>query len=258
MEATPAWIEEQVPAFLATAFARLGKEGAGGGGEGGEAVDRQSIRQGHAFILAGACLALGLRFASTADKGAAQSVRGVLLHFRRMRETYPGGKGGREGGRDPVARAQRPERPVLEMCLGTAAVALGLVMAGSGDLASFKLLRALRWRADPEVGGATGGRGPSLPSLSPARSSSGRLPAPAPGLLRPPHGAAHGHRFPFPGRGPRRPLSLRLRRRRPGGRSLPAPARPYQRQPVLAPGEGGGVPSFRPSAAREGIRRGRE
>jgi anaphase-promoting complex subunit 1 len=163
---TEEWVEEQVPPFLAAAFARLGK---GEGGreeeeEGGEAVDWQSVRQGHAFILAGACFALGLRYASTEDKVAAASITKVLLHFQRLRETYPGGGGGgggREGGRDGVAMAQRPERPILEMCLGTAAVALGMVMAGSGDLDSFRLLRQLRGRVDSEVreGGREGGRG---------------------------------------------------------------------------------------------------
>jgi len=57
--------------------------------------------------------------------------------------------------------AQRPERPILEMCLGTAAVALGMVMAGSGDLDSFRLLRQLRGRVDSEVrteGGREGGK----------------------------------------------------------------------------------------------------
>ena len=40
-----------------------------------EGVDWQSIRQAHAFILAGGCLALGLRYASTEDQGAAEAIR---------------------------------------------------------------------------------------------------------------------------------------------------------------------------------------
>lgn len=47
--------------------------------------------------------------------------------------------------------AWRLDRPTLEMCLGVVSVALGVVMAGSGDLASLRLLRELRWRIDEEI-----------------------------------------------------------------------------------------------------------
>lgn len=43
-------------------------------------IDWQSIRQAHAFISAGACLSLGLRFASTGDKGAAEAITGVIRY----------------------------------------------------------------------------------------------------------------------------------------------------------------------------------
>lgn len=47
--------------------------------------------------------------------------------------------------------AWRLDRPTLEMCLGVVSVALGVVMAGSGDLASLRLLRELRWRVDEDI-----------------------------------------------------------------------------------------------------------
>ena len=50
--------------------------------------------------------------------------------------------------------AQRPTRPTLEMCLGVTAIALGMVMAGTGDLDCLRTLRALRWRVDAEASGA--------------------------------------------------------------------------------------------------------
>jgi anaphase-promoting complex subunit 1 len=57
----------------------------------------------------------------------------------------------RDSDRDVVALAQRPDRPTLEMCLATTAQALALVMAGTGELRTLRLLRELRWRADGEV-----------------------------------------------------------------------------------------------------------
>ena len=56
---------------------------------------------------------------------------------------------------DPVIRehslAWRPDRPTLEMCLATISIALGMVMAGTGDLDSLRLLRQLRLRIDEDI-----------------------------------------------------------------------------------------------------------
>lgn len=71
-------------------------------------------------------------------------------HFRRLRDSYPSASKP-VASTSATALAQRPERPILEMCLATAAVGLGMVMAGSGDLGAFRLLRELRWRVDAEV-----------------------------------------------------------------------------------------------------------
>jgi anaphase-promoting complex subunit 1 len=137
VEPTEAWVRDQIPKFIRVAYDGLGKDP----GEGSRFIDKQSIRQSHANIIAGGCLALGLRFASTAEEGAVTTIMACLHHFRRLREQ----------DRDPLVLAQRPERPILEMCLATTAIALGLVMAGTGDLACFRLLRELRWRVDGEI-----------------------------------------------------------------------------------------------------------
>jgi anaphase-promoting complex subunit 1 len=39
----------------------------------------------------------------------------------------------------------------LEMCLGCAAISLSMVLAGTGDLETLRLLKVLRWRCDEEV-----------------------------------------------------------------------------------------------------------
>jgi len=266
VQPTSAWIEEQVPPFLAASFARLGnaEEGREEEEEGEAVVDWQSVRQSHAFILAGACFALGLRFASTEDKSAAASIKAVLHHFRRLRETYPGG--GRDGGSDAVAMAQRPERSILEMCLGTAGVSLGLVMAGSGDLDSFRFLRQLRRRVDSEVseggrrgvreGGREGRRerpgecfrlvgvltlGLPVPrTLPPSFPPSFRPFLSSLGDVRKPYGIAYGYRLPFPRRRSSRALSLGYGDCCSGGCALSPPTCAHQRQSVLASGRNGG------------------
>jgi len=37
------------------------------------------------------------------------------------------------------------------MCLGVTSIALAMVMAGTGDLMSLRLLRELRWRVDEGI-----------------------------------------------------------------------------------------------------------
>mmetsp|Transcript_19803 Transcript_19803/g.78869 ORF Transcript_19803/g.78869 Transcript_19803/m.78869 type:complete len:1598 (+) Transcript_19803:94-4887(+) len=45
----------------------------------------------------------------------------------------------------------RPDRSTVESCLGTTAVALSIVMAGTGDIACLRLLRAIRHRLDDDT-----------------------------------------------------------------------------------------------------------
>ena len=66
------------------------------------------------------CMALGLRYAGTADADAAATLRELALRFLRLKSSAAGGK--------PVSKLI--DRPTLEMCVGVAAVALGCVMVG--------------------------------------------------------------------------------------------------------------------------------
>lgn len=66
-----------------------------------------------------------------------------------------GGAGAGAGRGDPpvaYAAARRPERPILEMCLSTSVTALGMIMAGTGDLECLRIMRELRGRVEGEVG----------------------------------------------------------------------------------------------------------
>lgn len=77
-----------------------------------------------------------------------------------------GGAGAGAGRGDPpvaYAAARRPERPILEMCLSTAVTALGMIMAGTGDLECLRVMRELRGRVEGEVG-----RGPTPVDLTPS------------------------------------------------------------------------------------------
>ena len=109
------------------------------GGRAGGAVDREAIAQAHVHALAGACMSVGLRYAGTADAIAAATLREMTLRFVRLKSQCKDGKDG---------LGALIDRPTLETCVGVAAVALSCVMAGTGDLASLRLLRRLRLRLD--------------------------------------------------------------------------------------------------------------
>ena len=115
----------------------------------GGAVDREAIAQAHVHALAGACMSLGLRYAGTADATAAATLREMTLRFVRLKSRC---KDGSHGGLGALI-----DRPTLETCVGVAAVALSCVMAGTGDLASLRLLRRLRLRLDASGGGGANG-----------------------------------------------------------------------------------------------------
>ena len=99
--------------------------------------DPQAVRQANAFIIAGACFSLGLKYAGSANRAAASAIIHRALWFLELRDN-----------KDTVTLTQRPDNSTLITCLCTAAISLAMVMAGTGDLDSFRLLRALRWKCD--------------------------------------------------------------------------------------------------------------
>ena len=149
---TAGWIDAQIPVVVRNSFDHLERQALKASDFRGLvedtskskqediAVDRQAVRQAHAYIVAGACFGMGLRFAGTANSYAASAIAERVRLFRRLRDDN-----------DPASLAQRPERPILEMCLGCAAISLAMVMAGTGDIDTLRLLRELRWRCDEDV-----------------------------------------------------------------------------------------------------------
>ena len=99
--------------------------------------DPQAVRQANAFIISGACFSLGLKYAGSANRVAASAIIERALWFLELRDN-----------KDVATLAQRPDNSTLITCLCTAAISLAMVMAGTGDLDSFRLLRTLRWKCD--------------------------------------------------------------------------------------------------------------
>lgn len=132
VQPTEEWLKSQVPVFLQKYHADPKSSS--------EELDHEALRQAHAYILAGGCFAIGLRYAGTSNASAHQLLLKHVKYFAAGCGTEPGSK----------EWTQR-DRPALETCLNTAALGLGMVMAGTGDLEALKLLRAQRRRMDPEI-----------------------------------------------------------------------------------------------------------
>lgn len=135
MEPTNEWVDRQIPEFLNKLSAK------------GADIDWLLVSQTKANLAAGACLALGLRFCGTADATAKDVLIARLLGFR-------------DAPRSDAHVALMASRPTpddidaitLETCQSTVAFALGMVMAGTGDLEALRALRSLRKKSSLETG----------------------------------------------------------------------------------------------------------
>ncbi|GAA5839235.1 hypothetical protein JCM9279_002636 [Rhodotorula babjevae] len=111
------WVEGQVPAFLSTALAQAGK-----------AAD-PDLEVARWSIVAGACFAIGFKYAGT----AAAEAHATLIFFldRLTRSSFL----------KSASVQSKIKRHALRSSLGVVAVALSMVMAGTGEL---NVLRRLR------------------------------------------------------------------------------------------------------------------
>ncbi|XP_061376792.1 anaphase-promoting complex subunit 1 isoform X2 [Danaus plexippus] len=122
IEPTEEWVENQVAESIRKyCFVKPVEEN----------VDYEAMNQAYCNIIAGACFALGLRFAGTGDEEA----RDVTLCFA-DRLLRLGGK--------PLADLVGPS--TLEACTCVCLLAAGMIMCGRGDLSVLRVCRRLRVR----------------------------------------------------------------------------------------------------------------
>jgi hypothetical protein len=151
VEGSAAWVDAQLPPFLAAALeAQPGGQQQPGDDPtlGNGPQDRESMATAAAYIRAGACLSLGLRFAGTCDAGAASELRRHVLLFMELKRA-----------KGPASGAVAIDKHALETCLCCAALSLACVLAGSGHLDTLRLLRLLRRRVEQSHHGPGGGGG---------------------------------------------------------------------------------------------------
>ncbi|XP_052748922.1 anaphase-promoting complex subunit 1 [Galleria mellonella] len=122
IEASEEWIEDQVPSTIKPyCFVKPTDD----------SIDYEAMNQAYCNIIAGACFAMGLRFAGSGDEDA----RDAVLHFARLFLTLSG-----------KSIAELAGRSTLETCLCVCLLAAGMIMAGRGDVCVLRVCRRLRAR----------------------------------------------------------------------------------------------------------------
>lgn len=150
----PSWVANQVPPPAAAPLAELqaAQERAAADARAGRRTrpgpDLEAAALAHVAALAGAATALGVRFAGTACAAAARTLHSLTLDLMAAKARAPDACAG------TPAVWGRLDRHDLEAAACSSALALAAVMAGTGDLATLRLLRGLRRRTT--VAGAPG------------------------------------------------------------------------------------------------------
>ncbi|GJR84537.1 anaphase-promoting complex subunit 1 isoform X1 [Tanacetum coccineum] len=136
------WIQAQIPTVVLDGIKGL-KDEVGDSDE----MDNEAVVKAYVNIVAGACISLalllpGLRFAGSKDGSAHDLLYSYAVAF--LNEIKPLSVKKLPGF--PRGLSQYVDRGTLETCLHLIALSLSVVMAGSGHLQTFKLLKFLRCR----------------------------------------------------------------------------------------------------------------
>ncbi|XP_027940557.1 anaphase-promoting complex subunit 1 isoform X2 [Vigna unguiculata] len=131
------WVWSQIPEIV-----RCAVEGIGGDDNDIDDMDAEAFIQAYVNIIAGACISLGLVFAGTRNENAQELLYEFAIYF--LNEIKPVSP--TSGKVFPNGLSHHIDRGTLETCLHLIVLSLSVVMAGSGHLQTFRLLRFLRSR----------------------------------------------------------------------------------------------------------------
>ncbi|XP_073016150.1 anaphase-promoting complex subunit 1 isoform X1 [Primulina eburnea] len=131
------WIDSLIPEVVKNGVKCLENEG-----DDTYEMDVETFVQAYVNILVGACISLGLKFAGTRDGNAQELLYKYVVYF--LNEIKP--VCASDGNRFPKGLSAYVDRGTLETCLHLTVLSLCVVMAGSGHLQTFRLLKFLRTR----------------------------------------------------------------------------------------------------------------
>ncbi|XP_016575540.1 anaphase-promoting complex subunit 1 isoform X1 [Capsicum annuum] len=136
VHASEEWIQSQIPEVI-----QNGVKGLGDTMSDPDEINVDAFVQAYVHIVVGACISLGLRYAGSRDGNLQELLYRYALYF--LNEIKPGSV---SSGAFPKGLSRYIDRGSLETCLHLIVLSLCVVMAGSGHLQTFKLLKYLRGR----------------------------------------------------------------------------------------------------------------
>uniref|UniRef100_T1J8K9 Uncharacterized protein n=1 Tax=Strigamia maritima TaxID=126957 RepID=T1J8K9_STRMM len=117
------WVESHIPKLVSSTAFKKNKDD--------ETIDYETMNQAYCNIIAGACLALGFRFAGSASEEAYATLTKYVKMFISVTCKHTG---------EPAGRS------TLENCLNVTVLSLAMVMAGTGDLEVLRICRFMHFR----------------------------------------------------------------------------------------------------------------
>ncbi|BFZ07558.1 hypothetical protein BsWGS_10597 [Bradybaena similaris] len=99
-------------------------------------IDLQTMSQAHCNITSGACMVMALKFAGSANREAFKTLLNSLGSSVKLLRDQ--------------ALLDQAGRSAVENCISVKLLALAIVMAGTGDLVTLRICRALRRRVGPQ------------------------------------------------------------------------------------------------------------
>ncbi|XP_038722804.1 anaphase-promoting complex subunit 1 [Tripterygium wilfordii] len=131
------WIQSQIPEIIKSSISDLHNDDSDI-----DEMDAETFVQAYVNIVAGACISIGLRFAGTMNGNAQELLYEYAVYF--LNEIKP--VSSTSGNNFSKGLSRYIDRGTLEICLHLIVLSLSVVMAGSGHLRTFRLLRFLRSR----------------------------------------------------------------------------------------------------------------
>ncbi|XP_068728740.1 anaphase-promoting complex subunit 1-like [Montipora capricornis] len=125
------WVESHIPAIVqkcdscSTDVEAMDSE-----------IDVETLSQAKVNIIAGCCMAMGLRFAGSANH---QAFNCLMYYTKYCQDLLKS------------TAVEQPGKPTVEACLDTILLSLAMVMAGTGNLDVLRIARHLRKRHSPDV-----------------------------------------------------------------------------------------------------------
>ncbi|XP_015079876.1 anaphase-promoting complex subunit 1 isoform X2 [Solanum pennellii] len=136
VHASEEWIQSQIPEVI-----QNGVKGLGDTMSDTDEMNSDAFVQAYVHIVVGACISLGLRYAGSRDGNLQELLYKYALYF--LNEIKPVSV---SSVAFPKGLSRYIDRGSLETCLHLIVLSLCVVMAGSGHLQTFKLLKYLRGR----------------------------------------------------------------------------------------------------------------